>query len=323
MKPFIRRLLTVVGLLIAGVLWLIFVPVMHRPFVHKSGPVPTYAEAVAQIKASIAETPANIGAPGIPRLMEHGQQTEYVYVLLHGLSNCPQQFEPLGQELFKLGHNVYIPRMFGHGESDRMATEWGKLTAHEMLNWGNNAVDVARGLGRRVIVVGLSVNGTTTAWMAQNRSDLHKVVLLSPFLAPAGTPLWTVGPVRNILMRLPNMFMWWNPKLKEKNPGPPYAYPRFPTRVIGETMLLGETVMAESRREAPKSPSILVVTTAIDPAANNAVTARLVENWQSHRPVEVYQFPKEQAVPHDFIDPHQPDGKVSLVYPKLIELFGK
>jgi pimeloyl-ACP methyl ester carboxylesterase len=320
MKRAFRIALRLVLLLLAALLFTLFFPVLHKPFVYQSGPIPSYDEAVREIRDSIAATPATIRPEGRPILMEHGHPTEYVFVFLHGLSNCPIQFSPLGKLLFERGHNVYIPRMPYHGEENRMTTDWARLTARDMLDYGNTAADVARGLGKKVIVAGLSVNGTTTAWMAQNRSDLHKVALLSPFLAPAGMPSWTLGPLERLLLRLPNIFLWWNPVLKEDNPGPPYAYPRFPTRVIGETMLLGNDVLRQAARSAPISPSILVVTTANDPAANNAVTQELVDRWRSRHPVTVYQFPADLKVPHDFIDPHQPDQQVDLTYPKLIEL---
>ena len=87
-------------------------------------------------------------------------------------------------------------------------------------------------------------------------------------------------------------------------------------------MWLGQEVLRASHQEAPRSSSILVVTSASDLAANNALTARLVENWRKLRPggVETYEFPKEQKVPHDFIDPNQPDQQTAVSYPKLIEL---
>lgn len=88
------------------------------------------------------------------------------------------------------------------------------------------------------------------------------------------------------------MFVWWNSKLKEKLSGPYYAYPRFPTRVIGETMFLGREVLRESRVVAPRCASILVVTSASDTAANHRLTRELVEHWRGHRPcaVETFEF---------------------------------
>ena len=179
---------------------------------------------------------------------------------------------------------------------------------------------VARGLGAKTTAVGLSVSGTAVAWMAQNRSDLDKAVLLAPFLSPMGLPLWAMSPVERLLLRLPNMFFWWDPRLRESLEGPPYAYPRFPTRVIGETMLLGGEVLRESRSRSPRCGSILVVTTASDTAANNHVTSELVANLRRLRPsgIETFEFPAADNIPHDFIDPNQPNQQTALVYPKII-----
>ncbi len=241
---------------------------------------------------------------------------------MHGLSNCPAQFGEFGRLLFERGHNVIIPRIPYHGEQDRLATAWGRLTAGDMLDSGNQAVDLAQSLGGKVTAVGLSVNGTTVAWMAQNRSDLDQAVLFAPFLAPVGLPQWAMMPVERLLLRLPNMFLWWDRRLRENLQGPPYAYPRFPTRVIGETMLLGREVVRESRSQSPRSASILVVTSASDTAANNRLTSELVANWRLLRPsgIETFEFPAADNVPHDFIDPNQPNQKTAIVYPKIIEL---
>jgi pimeloyl-ACP methyl ester carboxylesterase len=259
------------------------------------------------------------------QLLEHGQPTERVFVLLHGLSNCPAQFSEFGRQLFERGHNVLIPRVPYHGEEDRLTTEWGELTAGEMLEAANQAVDLARSLGREVAVAGLSISGATVAWMAQNRDDVHKAVLLAPFLAPAGVPNWAVAPLERVLIRLPNMFFWWDAKLRENLKGPSYAYPRFPTRVVGETMLLAGSVLQESRILPARCPSILTVTSASDTAASQLVTDQLIANWQSLRQngVDSFEFPEDQQVPHDLIDPNQPNQRIDLVYPKIIELLEK
>ncbi len=310
-------------LAVGALLLVFFLPVMRPPLTRQAPSVPpSFAEAVKAIRASIANTPPEVSPEGTPLLFEHGRPTAKVFVLLHGLSNGPGQFAELGRLLFERGHTVYIPRTPYHGEKNRLTDSFGRLTARQMLDSGNEAADLARGLGPDVTVAGLSINGVTTAWMAQNRSDLYRSVLLAPFLAPNGLPGWTIRPMERLLLRLPNIFIWWNPVLRDKNPGPSYAYPRFPTRVIGETMWLGQEVLRASHQEAPRSSSILVVTSASDLAANNALTARLVENWRKLRPggVETYEFPKEQKVPHDFIDPNQPDQQTAVSYPKLIEL---
>ena len=304
-------------------LGMVMIPVGGPPLTGVPGQTMSYEEAMTEIRRGITETPASVREDSRDLVLEHGHPTKRAFVLLHGLSNSPVQFAELGRQLFERGENVFIPRMPYHGEKDRMTEEWGKLRAQDMLDSANRAIALAHGLGQEVIVVGLSVNGTTAAWFAQNRDDLSRVVLLSPFFAPAGLPPWLVPPVERLLIRLPNMFFWWNPALKEKNPGPPQAYPRFPTRVIGETIRLGQAVLREAVGEAPRTADIVVITTASDRAVDARPIQRLVEEWRTHRPeaVRTFEFPKEEAVPHDFIDPAQPDQRVDLVYPKLLELF--
>ena len=301
---------------------LLFLPVNRRPFSHDTAEkLLGYEEAVSAIKALAAAAPATVRRNCTLQLLEHGRPTERVFVLLHGLSNCPAQFSELGRQLFERGHNVLIPLLPYHGEENRLATEWGGLTGDSMLEGGNQAADLARSLGQKVVVVGLSVNGVTVAWMAQNRKDLYKTVLLAPFFAPFNLPDLTLIPLERLLLRLPNMFFWWDPRQRENLAGPPYAYPRFPTRVIGETMFLGRAVLDESRVLPPQCPSILTVTSASDIAANNIVTEQLVANWRALRPagIETFEFPADQQIPHDFIDPNQTNQRIDLVYPKIIE----
>jgi len=298
------------------------IPIGSDRFTAETKPTPTYEEAVHAIQSELASPQPGVRPDCATRLMEHGAPTEHVFVLLHGLCNCPRQFEEFGKLLYERGNNVLIPRLPFHGLENRMNTEVAKLTAWDMLAGANQAADLAHGLGRNVTVIGLSINGTVVAWMAQNRDDIHRAVLLTPFLVPAMIPTWAAGPAERLMGRLPNAFIWWDDKQKENLAGPDYAYPRFSTRVISEVMRLGSSVLEESETRPPASRSILVVTTAGDGASNPDATADLVKNWRRLAPkaVTTYEFPAGDHVPHDLIDPNQPDQKISLVYPKLLEL---
>jgi Alpha/beta hydrolase family len=325
-SPFRRAALMASVLGVGTLAGVFFLPVSRRPFSHQAQEkLLSYEEAVMAIRSLAAASPPTVRKACTTQLLEHGRPTERVFVLLHGLSNCPAQFGQLGRLLFERGHNVLIPLLPFHGEEDRLTTEWGGLTAIGMLDAGNQALDLAGSLGKRITVAGLSVNGATVAWMAQNRKDLSKAVLLAPFLAPFDLPGWALEPVERLLLRLPNMFFWWDPKQKANLPGPIYTYPRFPTRVIGETMLLARSVLNESRILPPQCPSILTITSASDTAANNVVTERLIANWRALRPtgIEAFEFPADHHIPHDFIDPNQPNQKIAEVYPKIIELLEK
>lgn len=286
-------------------------------------PVPSgYAAAKSAIEDIIAKAPASLSAAGRPRVFLHDAPTGEVFVLMHGLTNSPEQFDKLGRILFERGHNVVIPRTPGHGKADLMTDALSVFTAKAMLDYANLAISLSRPLGRHLTVVGLSVNGATTAWVAQNRSDVDRAVLLAPFFAPRGLPQAANKPLSQLLIRLPNFFLWWDPVHKDQNFTDAHAYPRFSTRSIGETMRLGVEVFKESQKSAPACGDILIVTTASDLAANNDVTARFAANWRARRPgsVGTYEFPESDKVPHDFIDPSQSDQRVDLVYPRLVEM---
>lgn len=64
------------------------------------------------------------------------------------------------------------------------------------------------------------------------------------------------------------------------------------------------------------------MTTEADRSADAAVIRTLVERWRQRRPeaVRSYEFPREQAVDHDFIDPTSPVQRIEVVYPKLLSL---
>lgn len=282
----------------------------------------TYAEAMAALEQKIAETPSSVREDSRPVVLSHGAPAERVYVLLHGLSNSPAQFAKLGRILYERGANVVIPRMPHHGEKDRLTDSWKGITAQEFADSASEAATLARPLGKHLTVVGLSVNGTCAAFLAQTRSDIDQVVVLAPFLGPKGLPQWLLTPTARLLVTLPNVFLWWNPQLKDQAPAPPQTYPRFPTHVIGQVIILGQSIMREARREPPKARHIIVVTTEADKAVNNHINERLIALWRAKRPdaVTTHVFTKEENVMHDFVDPAQVYQKTDFVYPILIDL---
>ncbi len=211
MKRFSRRKLALILLGVPAVIvgGLLLVPIMRQPYQHVApGPPLSFEAAAAQIRREIAETPASVIPEGRTILLEHGHPTEHVFVLLHGLSNCPAQFLKFGTMLHERGHTVLIPRLPCHGEMDVMTEEWARLSERDMLDTANHSIDLARSLGTKVTAAGLSINGVVCAWLAQNRPGLHRSVVMAPFLAPAGLPLWAARPMERALLRLPNMFFW-------------------------------------------------------------------------------------------------------------------
>ena len=275
-------------------------------------------ERWARKQAEEARQPLHEGGRTI--VLTHGYQTERVFVLLHGLTNAPRQFRELGGKLFATGANVVIPRLAHHGLADRMTDAHAAMTAQDLIDYAQYGVDLAQGLGRNVTVVGLSVSGISAAWLAQNRDDIGAVFLLAPFFAPAVIPDPLTRAFASALTRLPNRMMWWDPRVRENLPGPPYNYPRFPTRALGEALRLGlNTAQSDRKLRVDK---LGVILTENDRAVSNARTHRLVEQWRTASPdteIFLHEFPASENIPHDFIDPLQPDARTDKVNDLLVE----
>jgi pimeloyl-ACP methyl ester carboxylesterase len=276
-----------------------------------------YEAARAKVAAALENSPPTARPECRSQVLDHGSRTRDAYVLLHGLTNCPAQFARFADILYARGANVLLLRLPHHGLADRMTTESAKLTAGDLIASASEAVDLARGYGERVTVIGLSVSGVSAAWIAQTRADVDLVVVIAPFLAPAGLPDWAIPPLANLLCRLPNGFIWWDPKQRENLVGSPYSYPRFATRSIGETMRLGLDVFALAKKSPPAARRILLVTSPADRAISMPRVKELAVLWGSH--AQSLAFPAEWNAPHDCIDPAQPGAQVERVYPQLLE----
>lgn len=284
-------------------------------------PVRDYAEALDRIKALDAPENGKLGAVGGTQVLTHGAKTKRAVILVHGYTNCPQQFQALGQQFYALGWNVLIPRMPHHGLKDRMTTEQARLTAEELAAFADETVDIAHGLGERVTMVGISAGGITTAWAAQHRRDLDKAVIISPAFGYHALPTGLSRPAMNAYRLLPNSFKWWEETLKEKIL-PEHAYPRYSTRALAQLLRFSFAIQEQVARNAPAAASLLIITNANDTDVNNALTATVTANWRKNAGdrVQTYEFPADLQLAHDLIDPASPKQKTEAVYPTLIRL---
>lgn len=301
----------------------LFQPLDTRAFQAAPRAVGSYEAALEGIQAIQA---AEIADPSLTplchsNLMTHGQQTERVIILLHGFTNCPKQFEALGREFYQLGYNVFIPRIPGHGLQDRLAPQLATLTAEELVAFTDNVVNLSQGLGKEVTVAGISAGGVLAAWAAQQRPDVAQAVLIAPVFGHPALPGGVMRPATALVNRLPNLYIWWDDRLKAELPGPEYAYPGFASRALGQFLRLGLIVQAMAQQAAAQSPSILVITNPTDPAVNNRITQSLVETWraQGTAKIESYEFSPDPHLLHDLVDPNQIGQRTDYVYPILVE----
>jgi carboxylesterase len=244
-----------------------------------------------------------------------------VVILLHGFTNCPKQFDRLAADLAKAGYNVVLPRVPRHGMADRMTSDLQYLRAEDLERAGQTAIDIASGFGGSITVVGLSSSAVLAGWLAQHRPEVKCAVLLAPAFAPPGVPAPVARRLTCAMLRLPNFFMWWDPRVRADLPGPRQCYPRFASHALAEVYRLGFTVLGDASRARPKARRIVLVTTPLDTAVNNDLGLELVRRWRARgASVETYDFAREQGVLHDMVDPEQPYQRTEVTYPVIERL---
>jgi dienelactone hydrolase len=296
-------------------------PLTPRGLAAHPHPVANYDEAVRLIDSlRTTDSPAIAPMCGT-ELLGHGARTRRVVVLLHGLTNCPAQCDSLARLAYARGANVLIPRLPHHGFADRMTDELARVDARELRSFTDRVLDAAAGLGDSVTVAGLSIGGVMAAWAGQERADVDRVVVIAPMIgwARAPGPLLTSALTR-AATSLPNVFVWWDDSRKQDLPGPQHVYPRFSSRSVAATMLLGAAVMADAERNRPACRSLVMITVGGDIAADNGAAGTLVRAWRAHGASEVlnYEFPAALHLNHDVVDPEQIGGNPALTYPVLV-----
>jgi len=283
-------------------------------------PTTTYAEALARLKLLQGQDDERVNPCCRTQLLDHGRPTEQVTLLLHGFTNCPYQFMELAERLHAAGHTVLLPRFPYHG-LDPMADDQERLTVEALVTLANEAVDIACGLGVNVTVCGLSLGGALSTWVAQNRPEVARVVALSPALNIQLIPTGWGRALCNLLSIAPNFFVWWDRSLHEPLPGREHQYPRFASHGVATILRLGQIVAYQAQRAKPAARSILIVNNPVDEVVDQAFTSEIVASWRDHHAiVEVCELSGELSLPHDYIDPTQPDQQVENIYPQILTL---
>jgi alpha-beta hydrolase superfamily lysophospholipase len=285
-------------------------------------PAHDYAEGLRRVEALRQDDTPDIAPECRTELLTHGVRTRRIVVLLHGLTNCPAQFDSIGRLAFRRGANVLIPRLPRHGQANRMTRALSGLRASEMCAFTDRVLDAADGLGDSVTVVGLSVGGVMAAWAAQERPDVDRAVLVAPMLGAAMVPPGVTGVAARAFGLLPNLFVWWDEHARERLAGPQHVYPRFATRAVAATLRLAAAVEAEANRRPPAFRSAALVTIDGDHAVSNAAAEELLRRWRAHgaRALETFSFPRSLHLNHDIVDPEQVGADPSRTYPLLMRL---
>src|SRR5262249_43321311 len=217
-----------------------------------SFPVPDYAAAVERVEHRQAEDDSVVVPGARSILMVHGQKTPRVFVLLHGFTDSPTQFQPLGARLFATGANVYIPRLPHHSERTGRVRALGQVRAGELAAFGDSTIDIAVGLGDSVIVVGLSAGGNIAGMIAQDRPDVTRAVLIAPAIAAGRVAGSVARRVMQVGSRLPDVV-----RSEPADSTRPDYVQGISTRGISQVLRLGEEVKSLAEQWPARTKQIL------------------------------------------------------------------
>jgi esterase/lipase len=107
------------------------------------------------------------------------QKTEYAVVYLHGFSASQEEGAPLHEDFAKrYGLNLYLSRLEDHGRPD--SNSFIQLTPENFLQSAEDAIDIGKKLGDKVIVMSCSTGGTLSAILAAAGEDIHSMIMYSP-----------------------------------------------------------------------------------------------------------------------------------------------
>ena len=100
-------------------------------------------------------------------------------LVLHGFTGNPQSMRPLAEALAAAGYTVELPLLPGHGTSldDMLPTRWE--------DWSGAAEAHFQALASRcdhVAVVGLSMGGALTSWLAARHPHLSRIAVVQPLV---------------------------------------------------------------------------------------------------------------------------------------------
>lgn len=220
----------------------------------------------------------------------HSQPTTKVCLLFHGFTAGCYQFEPLAEALYKVGYNVLVPLVPGHG----ITGQWNSdnppplpENAETYQQFAQEWLQIAKPLGENLIVGGYSSGGTLAAWLAQEYAqEIEKTLLFAPYLSG------TNKLVDLLVETLPIYYEWLN----KDNPGN-FGYGGFSVPALRVFLDMGQKILDNAKLTS--ATPMLIVSSESDQATNLNEHQKLFEAIVNHQSKSWYYcFDKDFKIPH-------------------------
>jgi pimeloyl-ACP methyl ester carboxylesterase len=232
--------------------------------------------------------------------------SDRVFVLVHGLTASPPAWEAIATALAARGATVLSLRLPRHGHADRMTTALRGLTPAMLTNDLREVLANVAKLGAPITLAGHSLGGTLALYGASEIAAVDRVVALAPFLGISFIPHELLGVLVPLINALPNVFLWWDPVLRESQL-PEHGYPRYPFHMLGAALAISRTVYAHADR-LPAARAIDFVLNERETSVNNRAAVRLGQHWRRAGASVAVHVITGLPPSHDVIDPSRPNS---------------
>jgi carboxylesterase len=107
-------------------------------------------------------------------------------LIVHGFTGSPQSMKPLAYAFAEAGYAVELPLLPGHGTTaqDMAATSWSDWSSTIETAYDELAARCAR-----VVVAGLSMGGSLTAWLGTRHPEIAALIAVNALIDP-DAPIW-------------------------------------------------------------------------------------------------------------------------------------
>jgi len=216
----------------------------------------------------------------------------------------------VAEALAAQGYRVLVPRLPRHGQADVLTRDLANLSVAELTAHADACLDIAAGFGDPVWVIGLSAGGTLAAWAAATRTEVSRLVLAAPLVAPKALPLTVVRLLVRFRHLIPNVYLWWDPRKKANLGNSPYAYPGFPISGILPFLHLSEALFDRSVAVGHQLQRTVLVSNPGDLAIRRDSAAAFATDlfFEVSEVSGVAMVDGSLKWMHDFVDPYSPDA---------------
>ncbi|MEM6596805.1 MAG: alpha/beta hydrolase [Cyanobacteria bacterium P01_C01_bin.69] len=144
------------------------------------------------------------------KILHHGEPTENVIVLIHGLTDSPYYMSAIAADFAHTGFNVVLPLLPGHGLK-RPGRIFRQIKHIDWVNTVDAACAVAQSLGKKVSIGGLSTGGALSVHkIIRNPKDINGGLFLYSAALDIGTAeqLLLQTEAGRIIARLSDQTIW-------------------------------------------------------------------------------------------------------------------